>query len=250
LLGFFVIVMLLLPLWQAGPTAAQVDADAAVTPTPFAGLKLLITYIGPALTIYGAVLAWAYLSASSRLGVVDLFACEIITLCRVGLTFDIAKYYVEQYKTPGATAAFVSEEDYFPVFDNNSRDLQLLESSIVNNITAFYTYMKATRDSLRKLALVKISKPAKTKLTSPDEKPELDAWQATMFSVLFLSFESGRNAISELIEYEPRAAENKMVMLITELTLYSFLLEYFERRARPEQDQLWRSRLKVRRLKL
>jgi hypothetical protein len=71
-----------------------------------------------------------------------------------------------------------------------------------------------------------------------------------MFSVLFLSFESGRNAISELIEYEPRAAENKMVMLITELTLYSFLLEYFERRARPEQDQLWRSRLKVRRLKL
>jgi hypothetical protein len=155
LLGFFVIVMLLLPLWQAGPTAAQVDADAAVTPTPFAGLKLLITYIGPALTIYGAVLAWAYLSASSRLGVVDLFACEIITLCRVGLTFDIAKYYVEQYKTPGATAAFVSEEDYFPVFDNNSRDLQLLESSIVNNITAFYTYMKATRDSLRKLALVR-----------------------------------------------------------------------------------------------
>jgi hypothetical protein len=74
----------------------------------------------------------------------------IITLCRVGLAFDIGKLYVEQYEKRGTTDTFVSEEDYFPVFDSNSRDLQLLESSIVNNITAFYTYMKATRDSLRK----------------------------------------------------------------------------------------------------
>ena len=47
---------------------------------------------------------------------------------------------------------FVSQEEYFPVFDNNCRDLQLLEASVVNNITEFYTYMKAMRDSLRKLS--------------------------------------------------------------------------------------------------
>jgi hypothetical protein len=243
LLFLFVIMLPFVLKWEAGSPSPPVEQ--------FAGFKLVVTYLSTALTIYGAVLAWAYLSASSRLGVVDLFACEIITLCRVGLTFDIGKHYVEQYTKPGTTTPFVSKEDYFPVFDNNSRDLQLLESSVVNNITAFYTYMKATRDSLRKLSLIKLPKSAKTSLATPGENPELEVWQATMFSViyvLFLSFESGRNAIGELLEYEPRAAENKMVMLITELTLYSFLLEYFERRARPEQDQLWRSRLEVRRL--
>jgi hypothetical protein len=103
-----------------------------------------------------------------------------------------------------------------------------------------------------KLAQLKPRQSAKTSLTTPDANTEPDAWQATVSSViymLFLGYESGRNAIDELIEYEPRAAENKMVILITELTLYSFLLKYFERRRQPEQDQFWYSRLKVRKLK-
>jgi hypothetical protein len=103
--GIFVIMLPILGSTSAGPTAL---GEAGVTPEPVAGLKLVVTYISPALTIYGAVSARAYLSASSRLGVVDLFACEIITLCRVGPTFDIGKYYVEQYEKPGKAATFVS----------------------------------------------------------------------------------------------------------------------------------------------
>ena len=33
--------------------------------------------------------SWAYLNASKRLGVVDLFACEIGTLCRVSARFPL-----------------------------------------------------------------------------------------------------------------------------------------------------------------
>src|SRR5271155_4572263 len=40
-------------------------------------------FITPVLTVFGAVLAWAYQVGSARLGVVDLFACEISPLCRV-----------------------------------------------------------------------------------------------------------------------------------------------------------------------
>ena len=49
------------------------------------------------------------------------------------------------------TRHFTSEENYFPVFENNTRDLQSLEAHVVINITAFYTYMKAVRDSTRSL---------------------------------------------------------------------------------------------------
>jgi hypothetical protein len=42
------------------------------------------SYFGPAVPIYGAIFAWAYLAAAARLGIVDLFVCEISTLCAFG----------------------------------------------------------------------------------------------------------------------------------------------------------------------
>jgi hypothetical protein len=128
--------------------------------------KFFISYTVPAIPIYGGVIAWAYLAASTRLGTVDLFAAEISTLCRVGSVFDVGKRCVEQYDTVASevsgttdrltqnSSLFVSKEDYFPVFAGNSRDLQALESSVVTHITAFYTFMKATRDSQRMLAQI------------------------------------------------------------------------------------------------
>ena len=211
------------------------------------GTKFLLTYVSPAIGIYGAVWAWAYLSASARLGIVDLFASEISTLCRVGTIFDIGKLYVELTKMDeprkGANT-FVSKEDYFPIFDSNSKELQVLESSIVTHITAFYTYMKAVRDTLRKLAQTEPSQGA-------DSSPKtsgahaVNPWRAAVSDVifmLFLGYESARQAIDDLIEYQPTAAENKMVILITELKCYSYLLDYYK------DDQLRKARLDERRL--
>jgi len=124
-------------------------------------IDVLFKNVGPAITICGAIVAWAYLSASKRLGVVDLFACEIKTLCRVGTIFDVGKRYVAMYQSkleiaenhaaiegiPAAQSAAepmtdellsrssVSEEHYFPIFDNNSSDLESLEALVVGYIT-------------------------------------------------------------------------------------------------------------------
>src|SRR5262249_41171062 len=112
------------------------------TKTLIVWLTDLVTFIGPTFPIYGAVGAWTYLSASSRLGIIDLFACEITTLCRVGTIFDIGTRYVQMYGSPPSTdktaagsAGFVSQEEYFPVFNHNSADLKLLEALVVTNIT-------------------------------------------------------------------------------------------------------------------
>jgi hypothetical protein len=98
----------------------------------------------------GAVLAWAYQSGSVRLGVVDLFACEISTLCRVATVVDTARRYAGKFDQPPTAPAdtagprpppyhFASQENYFPVFESNTRDLQTLEARVVINITEFYT---------------------------------------------------------------------------------------------------------------
>jgi hypothetical protein len=192
---------------------------------------------GKAMGLTGVVVVWAYRSACTRLGVVDLFACEIGTLCRVGTLFGIGRKYVAQYEAGPPTSksgdtgtapdtGFVSQEEYFPVFENNTHDLQLLEATVVNNITEFYTYMKATRDALRRLG----------------EIPP-DAWQGAMCNVIylvFLAYESGRKAINDLVEYEPVAAESKIVILLTELDTYAFLIRHFP------TDDLRYKRLKLR----
>lgn len=197
----------------------------------------LHTYLAPAIPIYGGIVAWTYLSAATRLGVVDLFACEIRTTCRVGTAFDIGTLYIEKHKAlldarkpavtnnnapPNSpvevdTKGFDSHEDYFPVFTSNSHDLESLEALVVGNITEFYTYMKVSRDLLRKMT-------------------EKQSAQASLLAienliyVLFLGYESGRKAIKDLIEFEPTRAENIVVILITELAFYSFLRALFKSR--------------------
>jgi hypothetical protein len=182
----------------------------------------------------GAVIGWAYRSASARLGVVDLFACEISTLCRVGTIFDTAKHYITWYDAgPGCetlavsaqaerTPKFVSQEEYFPVLATNAPSLQLLQADVVNYIIAFYTYMKGVRDQLR--ALAEIDLPAVNK---DGDGSEQDGWHATLFNIVysvFLGYENARKAVKNLIEFEPAAAESNIAILLTEIRCYAFLL--------------------------
>ncbi|MGA2895095.1 MAG: hypothetical protein ABSE22_19690 [Xanthobacteraceae bacterium] len=196
-------------------------------------LPALAAFVAPAITICGGIMAWTYLSAATRLGVVDLFGCEIRTLCRVSTAFDIGKIYVARYdgnaidNQPTQSGGFKSEEEYFPVFSSNSHDLEALEATVVGYITEFYTYMKTFRDLQRKL--------------QETHAPEETKWlTANSLFVLFLGFESARKAIKELIEFEPTQAENILIILLTELTCYPFLCRRFV------QDELRLSRLTLR----
>ena len=224
---------------------AVIDAVAGAFDSVSACFSFIFKYVGPGIPIYGVVMGWAYQSASKRLGIVDLFACEIGTLCRVGTIFDMGKRYVDAYfappsDKPPSCASFVSKEEYFPVFASNSRDLELLEESVVNYITEFYTYMKALRDALRRLA--ETNPPQAT-------QPALDGlhvetpWHTAMLNVIYLmylGYESARKAIRDLVEYQPARAERLIVILLTELKCYAFLRPRFAL-----EDLRWR-RLQLR----
>ena len=118
-------------------------------------------FIATILIACGAILGWSYQSGSKRLGIVDLFASEIISLCRVAAIMEVVPRLIQAHgrltgqlaaETPGAPqqefkfGRFTSTENYFPVFEGNTTDLQALEADVVTNVTAFYTYMKAFRD--------------------------------------------------------------------------------------------------------
>lgn len=204
------------------PFVATLDPNSTLGQNLVDTRKFLGPFLVPGFAVIAAAIAWSYQSASSRLGVVDLFACEISTLCRVGSIFDVANRYIERYDSialgagggaelqQGDPPAFVSQEEYFPVFDNNARDLQLLDRTVVSHITEFYTYMKAARDSLRRAA-----GPARQEAV------------VNVIFMTFLAYESARRAVRDLIEFEPAAAECTVVILLTELECYSFLLRIY-----------------------
>jgi hypothetical protein len=197
-----------------------------------------VTNSGAVIGAIGAVgcgvLAWTYQTGSTRLGVVDLFACEIATLCRVAAVTDMVPRYVRLFHNGSERAQrgdrdgdmpddrFNPQESYFPVFETSVRDLQQLEADVVTNVTAFYTYMKVMRDGLRKLK--EMHQPS-VGATGDD-----DAWHRALCNVIymqFLSFESGRKAIGDLVEFEPAQAEDICTILLSELIAYWFLRGQF-----------------------
>ena len=199
---------------------------------PYQIVVKCLQYGGPVLIVFGGVISWVYKTGSSRLGVVDLFACEISVICRVMKVTEVADQCVcrvDQHSGGHSTGGrahvdgvhpFTSAEDYFPVFTSNNQALETLEAEVVVNITEFYTYMKAFRDSLRALAQLGAA------TGEANGEPARDSWAtATTQSlyVLFLGLESARKAIFDLIEFEPEQAENMILVLLSELVAFKFL---------------------------
>lgn len=192
-------------------------------------------FIGAIGAIGCGLLAWTYQTGSARLGVVDLFACEIATLCRVAAVTDMVPRYIGLFGAGHeagvprgvdgdmpASDRFTSQERYFPVFDTSVRDLQQLEADVVTNVTAFYTYMKVMRDGLRKLA--EMRRPSAGPVRADDE------WHRGLCNVIYMQFlglESARKAIRDLVEFEPTQIEDMCTILLSELVAYGFLREQF-----------------------
>jgi hypothetical protein len=211
------------------------DSDWTWTRLAFAAIADSGAFIGAIGALGCGVLAWTYQSGSARLGVVDLFACEIATLCRVAAVTDMVPRYIRLFESgpngaPSnegegnmpADGRFTSQESYFPVFESSVRDLQQLEADVVTNVTAFYTYMKVVRDGLRKLQDLRPPLPAATGAQ--------DEWHRALCNVIymqFLGFESGRKAIRDLVEFEPTQAEEICTILLSELVAYGFLRQQF-----------------------
>jgi hypothetical protein len=177
----------------------------------------------------GLVLNWVYQTGSKRLGVVDLFACEISALCRASFVVDFATLSVGQatadHKTSDAAVSlhsqptdaatsqarrFTSEEHYTPVYDGTLSDLQPLDVTVVTFVTEFYTYRKAMMDYLRSITA-----------EAPGERQT--ALRTMMIYMQFLMYESGRHAIGKLIEFEPNREESLINILCSELIVFNYL---------------------------
>jgi hypothetical protein len=232
---------------MADHAAPLSDADRSLL-----AAKDFLTFFGPILAGVGAVIAWAYQAGSARLGVVDLFACEISTLCRVTSVVDTVRARVEQFNAgagrapsksaPADSHAYTSQESYFPVFEANSSQLQSLEAKVVIHITAFYSYMKAVRDSGRSLAAA--TPDAHDRKRYALGRTPIGPWRTslrTLIYMLFLGLESGRKSIRHLVEFEPEEAERTLVILMSELEAYRFLLQQF-----PDPDDVRRQRIILR----
>lgn len=187
------------------------------------------------------VIAWCYKTGSARLGMLDLFACEITTLCRICVINDLTNSCITAYKlhvgqcpeTKGHTIEatherfrlFASSEAYTPIFDSNAKELQSLDVKVVKNVTAFYTYWRSMHDAFRRLA--DIDRDKKNFVAEPETSP----WPQTMRNVIYMHFlacESGRRAIRDLVEFQPNNAENTLTTLLCELPSWRFLVDNFD----------------------
>jgi hypothetical protein len=247
-LGLFYVVFLI----AIALSVAKQIAHPHLISFGFTEFGKVLALFGPVIAVIGAVLAWAYQVGSARLGVVDLFACEISTLCKVATIVDAVRKRVDAFyhgppsepagKQDAPTQQFTSQEDYFPVFESCTRDLQTLGANVVVNITAFYTYMKAVRDSMR--TLLEIT-PQPAELGPPSGTgPVTGPWHDAACNVvymLFLGMESARIAIRDLVEFDPEREERTIVILISELEAYQFLCIQF-----PEEHEMHHERIVLR----
>jgi hypothetical protein len=218
------------------PQATATLPQRIVFLTQNGGVHFLAVFT-PVMAIFGAILTWAYQVGSARLGVVDLFACEIDTLCRVIVVVGLVRTLTERYshppsQTPVPTTndppksdSFTSQENYFPILDSNARDLQTLEANVVINITAFYTYMKAVRDTFRRIA------------DSQTAESQQDALKNLIY-MLYLALESGRRATDDLVEFEPTHTERTITALLSELDAYTFLRSQYQKPGEVHHDRL------------
>ena len=182
-----------------------------------------------------AVAKWseALVPATTLLAGLGLFACEITTLCRICTINGLADTCIASFTADTMSdnmreqfGHFESSETYTPFFDTNAKELHSLSVKVLTNITAFYTYWKATRDAFRKLA-----KTQTTTATAPSNT-DSDAWHREMCDIMYMQFlacESARKAVRDLIEFEPNNAENTITILVSELPLYRFLLNHFKK---------------------
>jgi hypothetical protein len=225
----------------------KVDLTKVDLNKPMSLVDYIITQhavFGGITAVLGVVLSWIYQTGSKRLGVVDLFACEISAICRISLAVDFARNCVTEAekelgspvkqctdlvaKASLASASdassasrpykFTSQEHYTPVYDGNLADLQPLEVGVVTYVTEFYSYRKAMIDCLRRIAAEEAGSNLHGDL------------RTLMIYMQFLMYESARHAVFDLIEFEPNREESIINILCSEMIVYDLLMRVFQRK--------------------
>lgn len=211
---------------------------AAAAIFAFAGNRLQQYQVVFGATVLGGLLTIAAKlvdSSQKRLAIVDLFASEILSLGRIFVACNIIGSFIclfDQLSTPIPAEADASptaasqqgpfgfadaarKENYFTVFEKNNTDLGPLAADTIADITAFYTFLKASRDSTGAMSL----------WNAPHYNAALR--QNDVVSIIyncFLMAGHGRHALQALIEERQRAAYATEVFDSIAVKCYLFLM--------------------------
>jgi hypothetical protein len=176
--------------------------------------------------VVGAVLgvcAWAFQSTNLRFGAADIFASEIVTLCRITAVIGLIPRLVEASKPGGQRVhGGQSTQDYVVIFHNNSKDLEILDGEVVTLVTEFYVHFKAMLDTMSRL-------PDLGKDKEPTSE-HANRYREALLNVIymaFLTFESGRNSLMRLIDDKLVRQEALLTALLNEIPAYIHLFEVF-----------------------
>lgn len=157
-----------------------------------------------------------YDAAVKRLATIDLFTSEILSIMRVFATANIIGDFVRLYdrldatetmsvqtgnaptETTEGTGAFgfadaARNEDYFTIFSANAADLASLDPAVVNDIAAFYTFLKASRDATGAMQLWR-----STNYQTSDKRKDI---VAIIFNCFLMSVH-GQRALEKLVASE------------------------------------------------
>jgi hypothetical protein len=168
--------------------------------------ELFVAVLGFALGVVG----WAYQAANTRFGVVDLFAAEMATLCRVSAVSEFIPNSIRRYYAGDDFPKIESLSDYIVIFNNHARDLEILDGDVVRYVTQFYVYTKALVDS--------------TARGSPARGPRNNPGALNIVYNAFLAFESARQALTVLIDSSTERTEYVLTAMLSEVPAYLLLL--------------------------
>jgi hypothetical protein len=170
-----------------------------------------------------AIVAWAFQSANVRFGAADIFASEILTLCRIARVIDFIQRLLDGYKPGGKPISpGKSTQDYVVIFHNNSKDLEILDGNAVYWVTEFYVYFKAMLDAMSRLP-----DRSDNKEVSDDKAAQYKEQLLSVIYMAFLAFESGRLAVMRLIDNKDMRQEAVLTALLNEIPAYLLLREAF-----------------------
>jgi hypothetical protein len=181
-------------------------------------------------------------SSQKRLATVDLFASEILSIGRVFVSINIVGSFIHLFEQlsketshpddhssaevkngpPGGPQGFADaarKESYFTIFEKNNADLGPLAADIISDVTAFYTFLKASRDATGSMSLWK------------ESYYNGDMRRNDIISIIyncFLMAIHGRKSLCHLIEEKNRVKYAVDVFNSIELKCYCFLLTVLE----------------------
>lgn len=224
-------------IWRFGVSRHSRDlfaiAAVAFSAAIWALIEVIIgkTELGVAvLTIAAGVIGWTYQSANTRFGVVDIFAAEIATLCRVAGVDDFIPKYVRLFQAQREFPKGEAPRDYLAVFNNNAKDLETLDGDVARYVTQFYVHMKALMDTLARGA-----------------DPQINTQVAlNVIYTAFLAFESARQALAVLTDSKREREEYILTGLLSEIPAYLLLYAEADNLDEPGRHKLRKGRIEER----